>query len=320
MWGDNPEIFRIEDIKVIVQNIYPSYYQFYNTYPLALVTVKNMVSYPIEVNIIADIKGFSKRSQESGFKKINPGQTEDIPVFAIFGKNLLYTSQREEAIIDMQLEARSGATQSKTVSVNIVIHSRNAWNGEINRLKYFLTPDDEEVINYSRNILSGDTNISENRIKDVEIAQTIFNALSDSGLYYLSDPNIPFYKDDYVQYAMETISKKSGDCDDLVILLGSLLESVGIKTAFVDVQDPEKDIAHLYLLFDTGISPSNGKLISSNEKSYIIRKNSIWIPIETTLIKTDFKKAWNTAALSYLQEGILRNGIANGWVKIIDIH
>ena len=320
MWGDNPEIFRVEEIKVIVQNIYPSYYQFYNTYPLALVTVKNMVSYSIEVNLIANIQGFSERSQESGFKKINPGETEDIPVYAIFGKNLLYTSQREEAIIDMELEARAGTTQSKTISVNVVIHSRNAWNGEINRLKYFLTPDDEEIINYSRQILENNPIVSDTEIKNFEIAKLIFNTLSDNGLHYLSDPNIPFYEDDYVQYASETISKKTGDCDDLVILFSSLLESVGIKTAFVEVKNPEKKIAHLYLIFDSGASPEQSDLISTNDKLYIIKNNSIWIPVETTQVQNGFSDAWKSAALSYLSEGILQNGLTHGWVNIIDIH
>jgi len=320
MWGDNPEIFRVEDIKVIVQNIYPSYYQFYNTYPLALVTVKNMVSYPIEVNITTNIQNFSERSQESGFKKINPGQNEDIYIYALFGKNLLYTKQREEAIIDIQLEARAGATQSKTISANIVIHNRNAWNGEINSLKYFLTPDDEKIMNTSREVLEKNPIAAESNNKNFEIAKTLFNNLKEKRLNYLSDPNIPFYKDDYVQYAPETLEKTTGDCDDLVILYASLLESVGIKTAFVEVKDPEKEIAHLYLIFDSGLTPDNGNLITSNEKLYITRKNSIWIPVETTQVQKGFKEAWSSAALSYLQEGTLRNGLANGWVNIIEIH
>jgi len=320
MWGDNPEIFRVEDIKVIVQNIYPSYYQFYNTYPLALVTVKNMVSYPIEVNITTNIQNFSERSQESGFKKINPGQNEDIYIYALFGKNLLYTKQREEAIIDIKLEARAGATQSKTISANIVIHNRNAWNGEINSLKYFLTPDDEKIMNTSREILEKNPVAGNSKNKNFEIAKTIFNELKEKRLNYLSDPNIPFYKDDYVQYAPETLEKSTGDCDDLVILYASLLESVGIKTAFVEVKDPDKEIAHLYLIFDSGLTPVKGNLISSNEKLYITRKNSIWIPVETTQVQKGFKEAWSSAALSYLQEGTLRNGLANGWVNIIEIH
>ena len=41
MWGSTPEIFNVEEIKLIVHDIYPAYYQFYNTYPIALAVVKN---------------------------------------------------------------------------------------------------------------------------------------------------------------------------------------------------------------------------------------------------------------------------------------
>ena len=118
---------------------------------------------------------------------------------------------------------------------------------------------------------------------------------------------------------------KSGDCDDLVVLYSSLLESVGIKTSFVEVRDPEKELAHVYLIFHSGLTIDQAHLISSNEKKYIIREidaniKNIWIPIETTLINRGFEEAWDTGALSYLQEAILRNGISEGWVKIIDIN
>jgi hypothetical protein len=139
------------------------------------------------------------------------------------------------------------------------------------------------------------------------------------------DPNIPFYKNDRVQYAIETLHNKSGDCDDLVILYSSLLESVGIKTAFIEVRDPEKEQAHVYLIFDSGLSANQGEIITSNEKRYIVRGNEqlkkrIWIPIETTLIGKGFDEAWDSGALSYLEEAVLRNGISEGWVKVIDIN
>ena len=128
-----------------------------------------------------------------------------------------------------------------------------------------------------------------------------------------------------VQYAKETLHSKSGDCDDLVILYSSLLESVGIKTAFIEVRDPKKEIAHVYLIFESGLTINQGQFISSNEKKYIIRgkeqtKKRIWIPIETTLVGKGFTEAWNTGALTYLEEAVLRNGISEGWVKVIDIY
>jgi len=115
-----------------------------------------------------------------------------------------------------------------------------------------------------------------------------------------------------------------GDCDDLVVLYASFLESVGINTAFVEVRDPEKDMAHLYLVFDTGLAAQEGHLITSNEKRYVLRgasagRPTVWIPVETTLIEAGFDQAWNAGAMAYLQEGVLRSGIAQGWVRIIDV-
>ncbi len=324
MFGSLPEILRIEDINVIVKDIYPAYYEFYATYPIVQVSVRNMVSYPIEVNLHSNIEDYSERSQESGFIKIAPGETEKIPVFAIFGPKLLYAKKREPAIIDLSLEARAGATHMESMSVNITIHSRNAWNGEINRLRFFLTPDEEEIMNLSRSIASQHHEDNMNEILNFLLSREIFNDLTQKGLHYQSDPNIPYYQDDYVQFAAETIEKKTGDCDDLVVLYCSLLESIGIQTAFIDVKDPDKEIAHLYMMFDSGLTPEQGTLISANEKKYVIRERSaghktIWIPVETTLVDGGFDQAWKEGATIYIQEGIFRAGIAERWMRIVDV-
>lgn len=324
MFGNMPEILRIEDINVIVEDIYPAYYEFYATYPIVQVSVRNMVTYPIEVNLHSNIEGYSERSQESGFIKIAPGETEKIPVFAIFGPKLLYAKKREPAIIDLSLEARAGATHTESMSVNVTIHSRNAWNGEVNRLRFFLTPDEEEIMNLSRSIASQLDEDNTHEALNFLIARDIFNDLTQKGLHYQSDPNIPYYRDDYVQFATETIERKTGDCDDLVVLYCSLLESIGIQTAFIDVKDPEKEIAHLYMMFDSGLTPEQGTLISANEKKYVIRERSsgrktIWIPVETTLVDGGFDQAWKEGATIYIQEGIFRAGIAKGWMRIVDV-
>lgn len=324
MFGSMPEILRIEDINVIVEDIYPAYYEFYSTYPIAQVSVRNMVDYPIEVNLHSNIEGYSERSQESGFIKIEAGEIEKIPVYAIFGPKLLYASKREPAVIDMSLEARAGASHVESMSVSVIIHSRNAWNGQIDRLRFFLTPDDEDIMTISRDVLDQLPADKGGQPKNFYIARDIFEKIRNAGINYRSDPNIPYYQDDYVQFALETLEKKSGDCDDLFILYSSLLESIGIHTAIIEVKDPQKDIAHLYMMFDTGLSSENGSAISSNEKRYIVRENrsgkrTIWVPVETTLIEQGFDQAWETGAMSYLQEGILRNGISEGWVRIINV-
>ncbi len=324
MWGRKREIFQIKETKVVVPDIYPAYYQFYNTYPLALVSVKNVAGYPIEVNVRSYIKGYSVRPKDSGYIKLGRNETKDIPVTAIFGPSLRDASRRTSAVLDLQVEARTGGTHRKAVSAELVVHNRNAWNGEIDKLGFFVTPEDEKVLRLSRKLMREHQRADSAGVKNLSTAKIIFEALGGMDLQYQRDPNIPFYKDDRVQFAGETLELRHGDCDDLVVLYASLLESQGIQTAFVEVKDPEKDIAHLYLMFDSGLTADQGHLISSNEKRYVIREDArgrrvIWIPVETTLVASGFEDAWKTGALEYLQDGIVRQGLAEEWVKVIDV-
>ncbi len=324
MWGRRREIFQIKEIRPWVKDIYPAYYQFYSTYPLAYVSIKNVAGYPIEINVKSYIRHFSERPKNSGFIRIDRGKTEHIPVTAIFGKRLLEAKRREPAVIDIEIEARAGRIITRAVSAQVTIHSRNAWDGEMDKLALFVTPDNEEILNLSRGIVSEKGIKDNNRLGNFHKAQIIFDELKNSGIHYRRDPNIVFYKDDRVQFATETLNLSNGDCDDLVVLYASFLESLGINTAFVEVRDPQKEIAHLYLIFDSDLQPSQGQLISSNEKRLIIRENQngqskIWIPVETTLIERGFEDAWKAAATAYLQEGIIRNGFEEGWVRIIDV-
>ena len=324
MWGKKKEIFEIKDIKLIVKDIYPAYYQFYNLYPVALISVKNKISKPIDVRVISRIRGSSTKSVENKYYKINGGETVDIPVKAIFGRELQSFNKDNNASLNFDLEVRATQTFMKEISTPIVIHPRNAWNGDIDKLKYFITAENDIIRQYTREIIF--KSIKENEeVSDFDRARIIFNTLYEDNIRYLPDPNIPFYKNDRVQYAVETLQNKSGDCDDLVILYSSLLESVGIKTAFIEVRDPDKEIAHVYLIFDSGLTPEQGQLISTNEKRYIIRgseriKKKLWIPVETTLVEKGFNEAWQTGALSYLEEAVLKNGICDGWIRVIDIN
>ncbi|MBD3376458.1 hypothetical protein GF406_15595 [candidate division KSB1 bacterium] len=319
MWGKQREFFQIKDIKWIVQDIYPAYYQFYNTYPIALVTIENRVGQDIEVNITCDVSQFSERPRETGFVRIPGGQTQDIPVTVYWNRDLQNVQDRETAIVDLQIHARTGQEMRRHMSSELVIHSRNAWNGDTDKLGFFLTPEDQTIRQLSRQVNVEDSTAAVR----FERAKALFELLQAQQIQYHPDPNIPFYQDDRVQYAAETLSLGQGDCDDLTVLYASLLESVGIHTAFVDVQDPQKELAHLYLLFDTGLAPEQGALISSNEKRYIVRQNdhgrsTLWIPVETTLIGQSFESAWTQGAMQYLQEAVLRQGLAERWVRIIE--
>ena len=139
---------------------------------------------------------------------------------------------------------------------------------------------------------------------------------------YVNDPKLT---QDYVQYPSETLSLNGGDCDDMAVSYATLLASVGISTAFVDVVPPEKpDQAHIYMIFDTGIAPEFSNTISDNPKRFVIRKNedgheSVWIPVETTVIRKGFEEAWRAGADEYFQDVEVNSGLIKGWVHVVNV-
>ncbi|MBN1781801.1 transglutaminase domain-containing protein [bacterium] len=324
MWGRKREIFKVKEVQVIVPDIYPAYYRFYNSYPLAMATIENTAGFPIEVNLRSWIDGYTDGVRQSGFIEIPKGETSNIPVHLLFGPDLLTVENREPAVIDLEIEARAGVTLKKSFSAQVVMHSRNAWNGEIDKLTVFVTPDDPEILELSRSYLKADTVAEAADPMKLHQARILFDALGTKGLTYQADPNIPYDRDDRVQFAPKTLSLGTGDCDDLVVLVASLFESVGIRTAFVDVRDPQTPQGHVYLMFDTGLSPDGIGRITGNEKRIVIRENAsgestIWIPVETTLIQAGFETAWKTGATQYMEEAVLRQGLEEGWVNVIDV-
>jgi tetratricopeptide (TPR) repeat protein len=117
---------------------------------------------------------------------------------------------------------------------------------------------------------------------------------------YQADPNTPYSRVaadqvDYVQFPRETLRLKSGDCDDLSVLLAAAYENLGVETALVDVP------GHLFLMFRTGLKEADRGSITLQEDLLVVRDGEIWIPVEATLIATSFSEAWAEGARRYRQ-------------------
>jgi hypothetical protein len=153
-------------------------------------------------------------------------------------------------------------------------------------------------------------------------ARTVIAAFAGK-LQYVNDPRLSA---DFVQYPSETLTQRGGDCDDMTVCFASLLSSIGIPTAFVDVIPPgHPEQSHIYLLFDTGVEPRFGSSIAGNPKRFVVRRNpqgkeTVWIPIETTVVAQGFEEAWSSGAQRYFDDVEIGLGLAHGWVRIVDVN
>ena len=130
---------------------------------------------------------------------------------------------------------------------------------------------------------------------------------------------------DRVNYPGETLLRRSGDCDDIVVLCCSVLEAADIPTAVVVAP------SHVIMMFDSGLSSipassSRGPGGLFCEESWVAHKGRLWIPGEATELARPaggFAAAW-AAAWRYKKE--IESGelpvieIREGWKRYKPLH
>jgi hypothetical protein len=265
------------------------------------------------------------RPTESFPVLIQPGETAEVPLTAVFNEQVLKVQSMTIKEAEVAVSTAPAERDDDRTGVKLLVYGRNAWNGDAHTLRYFVTPDDPDVIRYSRDVLLQNRELlapAQGGREPFAEARLLVDAFAGR-LMYVKDPK---ETGDYVQYPSETLSLRGGDCDDMTVCFSSLLSSIGISTAFVDVVPPGTPAnSHIFLLFDTGVNPKYGERISENPKRFVIRKNragaeTIWIPLETTLSAEGFEKAWLRGAQEFYEDVVVGLGLIKGWVRIVDVN
>ena len=313
----NPRVVAIIDATIRPNPIFRSLYQHYQENDFCDVVIANSAPEPIEVTVgIFLPKIMSVPHQET---ILLPPQSNEKYAFKvtfdtdIFNKReayfdnfvtpaikVSYTRNRKEQSGEKQLER-----------VYVAGKGRLSWNVP-GMAAAFVTTEDLAIAGMARglvqryNVLLG---AKFNR-SNIGKAVLIFDAMGAYRIRYQADQKTPFSRDsddktifDTVQYPSELLFKgegvetKIGDCDDLTVLYASLLENLSIDTAFLEANDPGK--GHIYLMFDSGISPENAEDHFLSSAEYVVWQGRVWIPIETTMFGFTFADAWRNGAAEY---------------------
>lgn len=308
------------DVKITKQ-IFPTMAEKYINESFAIGRVLNISDKPVTVKPYSSISDVNDERIESPSVVIAPKDTADIRFFTILSKGKKHITKR--IISDANFYVTTNASDAEVkIQKPILINDLNSWDGKVSTLKYFLDNDFQFSADFAKSILSAhkiEIEKSGLSLKNFIKTKILFNKFAKL-MVYVADPRSSV---EYVQFPNETLKIKGGDCDDLSVAFGSLLESIGIQTAFVDYRAKD-GVSHVNLIVNTNIKAGQYSLITNNDKKYFVRKNingedEIWIPIETTSL-TDFDKAWSVAAEKFQKEAIDNLGLAKGNVQIVDIY
>jgi hypothetical protein len=135
--------------------------------------------------------------------------------------------------------------------------------------------------------------------QNVRYAAALFETLRLYGINYTIDPASSFIELsenasalDSLNYPYQTLFYRGGDCDDLSILFSSLLEVLGVETAFITIP------GHIYMAFDVG----DDKWLSGSA-DIIVLNGRRWLPVEITIPADGFTLAWRAGAREWRNAG-----------------
>ncbi len=282
-----------------VAEIFPSLARRYETSPVASVTVDLKQGVTVEnLSVSVMIPEIMELPSETKIPSLAAGSKKSVDIPLIMNTEKLLNNREERRLTGKAVVTfyQNGKKVVRELTVPIELHDANAMDwADANTIASFVTYRNSTVDKFAR---TSAVAVDKTGFNDqFESALAIFTALKKYGISYVKDPTPSGDARvlDKVQFPLETLEKKSGDCDDTSVLFASLLSAIGTDVAFVSYPD------HVLIMFDTGVYSKNRYKLGVDEKSVVIHNDRCWIPVETTLLKKDFFEAWRTAATEYHQ-------------------
>ncbi len=225
---------------------------------------------------------------------------QEVELNAIFNNRILEIDEDTGVQVEVAVNfATSNKNDAIRMTKPMTIYGKNAiiWK-DLNMIGAFVTPKDDLLRDFVRQSINEYKPKADAVDRSLLTAMTIFDVFGAHGINYVADPNSPYSEltessVDYVQFSRETLKLKSGDCDDLSVLLSASLENLGIETAILDVP------GHLLMMFNTGLPEAERHLVSLDDELLVIREGKVWIPVEATMIGQTFAEAWAEGARKY---------------------
>jgi hypothetical protein len=299
--------------------VFPVFYKYYNDNPVGSVMLQNAEKKRItDVKVSFFVKSYMDNPKESlTIPGLGPGEEVRVPLLALFNTSILDVTQGTKAAVEVTIEYKLGSDPMSVTRVETLdILNRNAlvWDDD-RKAAAFVTELDPGVLKYAKNIAGPARDTGPPAVNAVfRQAMAIFESFSTYGLKYVIDPASSYAElsakktaVDYLQFPIQTLTYKAGDCDDLSILYCALLKSIGIESAFITVP------GHIFSALGLPLSTEEARALFNSPEDMIFIDKTVWLPVETTMIDGGFLDAWRSGAKEW------REAAAAGTAKLYPI-
>lgn len=298
---------EIQFVNVETEPLFPVFYSRYDTNKFGTVAFKSN-----EKNDITDVEVqvfigqyMTNPKTVQQLELLHPYEEVVVDLTAFLNENILNSMLNRKADAKIIIKYKSlGKSMSYSETIELQALSRNSMSWEDDRrAAAFVSGRDASALKFARQVVSVIKNdLSSNKPVNYQYAAAMFGALKSYGISYVIDPasaftdNVGSASVDFLQFPYQTLLYHGGDCDDLTILNCSLLEALGIPTAFITCP------GHIFMAFDAGIAVADADAVLGKGK-YIVHDNTVWVPVEVTVSQDTFGLALSIAMREWNKYG-----------------
>lgn len=298
-FGGGPRRSLIEVIDVEIDRVYPILHGYYDSNPVGSIRLRNGERSAIEnVSVSLYVPQYMDRPKESPLiAEVARNETIDVPLYALFTDEILEVTEdgkRVSAEVRISYEVR-GTEVENGAEETAIVQNRNAltWTDD-RKAAAFVTAKDNTILRLAKQAAGTVRELDSSAIDDnFRTAVGVYETLGLLGMQYVIDPDSSYIElsqnaaaQDYVQFPAQTLDYRAGDCDDLSILYTALLQAVNVDAAFITVP------GHIYTAFGVNLTPSEARRTFADDTRYIVVDDTVWIPVEATIIDDGFQRAW----------------------------
>lgn len=293
---------RVDGTLAQEEPIFSLLYPLYKTEPIGTITIRNNETAEIR-NVRVSFRateGYTSSEIECGTAdSIRKRHTEEFPLVADFGQKILqFTEEGKipgEVVVTYEL---LGEERTSVVDVTVPVFNRNQirW-GDPSIIASFVASSAPEVLELSKYLVGvARSHLRTGLNRNMQFAMYLFEGIRLAGVKCETDKSTPYrttHADenalDYVQYPFQTLLYRTGDRDDVAVLMMALLESVGIGAAFVPLDDD------VLVLFNTKIAIEKAGNFFDGDNRYLPVDGEAWIPLSAARLKEGFTNSWYAA-------------------------
>lgn len=293
-------------------NVFPIFYTIYKENALGTIYITNDETAEIKnVHVsLRDVNGYTASELECGkISVLRKHKTEAIPLVVDFSDKIFDFKENGEISAEVVVNYELlGQKRTAVSSIVIPVYNRNQtrW-ADPAALACYVSASAQEVLEFSKYLVGVARRYLRSGLnRNMQFAMYVFEGMRLAGIKCEEDVTTPYdmhHLDinelDYIQYPYQTMSYKSGDKDDLGILMMSLLQSVGIQSAFICTQDD------FIVLFNTEVASSRaGNFFDGTDRVVILDDDKIWIPLSMKALSEGFINSWYNAVeeIMYVNE------------------